>query len=731
MKRLAYLILTAVILPFAPLATAAEIEGVVKDITGAVLPRAFVQVMDSFDRPVASTIAGSRGEFRLRGLAAGSYKVFAELPGFRASKIEEIEIEEGKIKRLELRLEVAPLEETIVITATRTETPAALVGSSVTVISGEEMRRQGATSVAEVLRNVPGISVVQRGGRGGLTTLFVRGGNSNFNKVLIDGVPVNEPGGFFDFSSLSTANIERVEIVRGPQSALFGSDAMSSVIQIFTRRGTSEDGGLGFSYSAEGGSFDTFRQAVAIAGAGDRADYALSFSRLDTDNAEVNSFFHNVSSSGNIGLKLSEAARLRFTFRSEGARGGTPGQTAFHRPDRDAYFRRRDLYSTVMFEHRTSASWRQQFSYTFSTLQRLNDNPIDSGPFVPRFGERTGFPSFDFLFRSLNLTRRHRLSYQSDFAIAAANIVSAGFEYEEELGAIGSVRARRTNLGYFVQDQVALGNRFFAAAGVRLEDNGSFGFAASPRVSLAYFLRKPAPRSRLGSARAKFNFGLGIKEPGFVESFSKSPFFRGNPELKPERARSFDFGLEQTLFGDRAKIDLTFFDNRYRDLIAFAIVDFNTFEGSFFNIGRSRARGIELSAQAAPGFGLTAAGGYTLLDSRVLKSTSPFSPVLREGQRLLLRPVHSGFLNISWTRGRLSLSANSTFVGRRTDSDFLGLGLTRNEGYTKLDLSGSFRFSANFTFFAAIENLLNQEYFEALGFPALKLNFRAGGTFRF
>jgi outer membrane cobalamin receptor len=711
-----------------------HIAGNVKDKTGAVLPHAMVVMRGVNGKVVASATTDSQGNYQLAPVPAGPYSLVVEHAGFKKQSEKNINLRANEGQTVDFVLEIAPIQDMIVVTATRTEIPTSQLGSAVTVIDRKQIEERQAVTVSELLRDVPGLSVVQAGGRGSITSLFVRGGESKYNKVLIDGIVVNEPGGFFDFGNLSTANIERIEIVRGPQSALFGSDAIASVIQIFTKRGHSETGRPHISYSVEGGSYRTFRQIAAIDGSRHGMDYAFSFSRLDTQNAAPNNFFNNPTASGNLGFKLSDKSQLRFTFRHEAARAGTPGPTAFGSRDLDAYYKRRDLFTGLVFDHHTTDRWNQKISYTFSLLDRLNEDPIASPPYRPMFRGRTAlFDSRDFPFRSLNLSRRHRLNYQSDLSVYRDNLLTFGFEYEEERGNLGANRAKRTNFGYLVQDQLSLAKRLFVVTGVRLEDNGSFGFHASPRVSAAYFLRNPLGEQAWGATKLKFNFGLGIKEPTFFESFSQSPFARGNPNLKPEESRSFDFGVEQRVWNDRAKLEVNYFDNRFRNQIAFATTNPSTFEGSFFNIGKTKANGVELVGMISPGAGFMWTAGYTFLSSEVIRSTSAFSPVFAPGQPLLRRPKNSGFLGGSWTRGRVNLNAHATFIGSRADSDFAGFDppFTKSERYTKLDVAGTYRITDYVTFFSAVENLLNQTYYEVLGFPALKLNFRAGLRFGF
>jgi vitamin B12 transporter len=283
----------------------------------------------------------------------------------------------------------------------------------------------------------------------------------------------------------------------------------------------------------------------------------------------------------------------------------------------------------------------------------------------------------------------------------------------------------RDNFGYTFQDQTLWG-RFSLGNGVRIDDNGSFGTVVVPRSSLAYLLRSGG--GFWGATRLKFNFGLGVKEPSFLESYANSPYFVGNPNLAPERARTLDFGVDQRFWQGRAKLELDGFDNLFRDQIAFETTNYETYSGTYFNIGRAKARGAEVSLELAPLAGFRAIGNYTYLDSEVIDSGSPSDPALQAGRWLLRRPRHSGSLQILWDWKRMNVTSTTAFVGRRQDSDFLGFEppLIWNNGYTNSNLSWSYRSSYHLTYYGLVENLFNQKYMEILGYPALKLTYRAG-----
>ncbi len=691
-----------------------SLGGTVLDPDRHPVPRALVQLETTGGTEVSRTLSGPEGRFRFTGLTENRYRVAVTLAGF-----ETLTQDLPTGSHYEMVLALAPVQEQVVVTATRTGAPTSQLGVTSTVFTEEEIAGRQAVTVSDLLRAMPSSALVRTGGHGTLTSLFVRGGESNHNKILLDGVPLNGPGGEFFLSNLTVENIERVEVIRGPQSALFGSDAMASVVQLFTKRTREETPRPRVHLSFEGGNRTTWLGRGGLSGNTGRFDYSTQFSRFFTDNREVNNTFHNTSLSGNFGYQLNESTTLRAILRGELSQTGTPDATAFEAPDLTALSRRRGGSGAVTLHNQTTQYWEQRLTYGFNETRMISQDLIaDKLP-------------FDFLFDSLDVQKRHHLNYQSDWRggsignATGQHLLTFAVEWEGEHGFFGDrldpanvAKAERNNAGWVFQHQ-GLWNRFSLTTGVRLEDNDSFGFAAAPRASAAYFLRTGG--GRFGSTKLKANFGLGIKEPTFVESFSRNFFFLGNPALQEERIRSVETGFEQRFWYDRAKLEVNLFHNRFRDLIQFQIVDFTTFEGSFFNVQRAKAKGAEVIFDFAPRQGFRARGTYSLLDT---KSSFTERPLLR-------RPRHSGTLGVFWDWRQLTVSSTTLFVGQREDSSFSAPGTTSNPGYVRWDIGWRLRTSHRLTYFGVVENLLNDDYMEALGFPALKLMFRAGARVEF
>jgi len=715
------------LLSFASPASAAQtaLTGVVTDASGQPLPRAVVSVK-SDDRVVATTFADERGAFRVHGEVSGKCSVEAALTGFKAMSAA------CSTDPIRLTLAVAPIQESIVVTATRGETPSGQLASSVTVFDRQDLERRQSPPVADLLRTAVGTTVVRNGGYGNVTSLFVRGGESNYTKVLLDGIPLNEPGGTFNFGNVTSEHLERVELVRGAQSALFGSDAMAGVLQMFTQRAQGNDTRVAM--TAEGGSFDTGRGSISVAGGAGKFDYSVGAAKIVTDNDAPNNEYDNTTLSATAGVQLAPAATLRFVARTEFGDVGVPGAIAYGRPDLDAFFDRNDGVVGATFSQEINGALRHRATYAFSRTDYDSTNLVEDPPFTPQFGNSVGaFEFSDFLYDLNTDERRHHAAYQADWRVGGkgTHLITAAFDWDGERATLtnrlaeSEVKASRDNFGVTLQHQ-ALWDRTFLTLGLRLEHNDSFGGAAVPRLSLAYILRQA--NGGFGQTKVKTAYGAGIKEPTIAQSFSPSPFSLGNPDLEPERSRSFETGVEQRLAGDRVKVELTYFYNRFRNIISTRTISFTPFTAQYFNIGLTRAQGTELTFVAAPARSIHATVGYTFLSSEILESTAPTNPVFAEGQWLFRRPRHSGFAEIVWTWRDLTIDGIGTFVGRRVDSDFSSLvpAITSNDGYARWDLRGSYRITPVFSILGSIDNLTDTEYMEPLGFHALGRAARAG-----
>ncbi len=678
----------------------------------------------------ATQVSGEDGDYRFENLSPGRYLLRIFELGLDQTS-EPIVLQEGEERVLNMTVRPELLKETVVVTATRTESSQTLLGNSVTVINSEEIESRQPETVADLLRTVPGVHILQTGQPGSLTSLFIRGGESDYGKVLIDGMPVNQPGGSLEISNISAANLERIEVVRGPQSALYGSDAISGVIQLFSRKPPQEGGRPKGEVRADLGNYGQGTGAVSLSGGTRRFGLTTDFRHFETDNSVPNAFFRENSFASRASLALWADSSLKVIARTDRSRAGAPGPVLFGPPDLEENYRKRDNMLALGWDYSPDDTWKHTLNYSHSGTSLLSEDLVDSGSFLPAFGDLTAaFPSYDYPYSYLNSTRRNTLNYQTDMTVSG-HMLAAGLDWEQERGTVGDVRASRNNTGMYLQDQLFAGQRWALTTGLRVDHNGSFGLAATPRVSLAYLLRKAEPDRFWGSMRTKFNAGIGIKEPNFLESYSQNPYFRGNPDLKPEKTKSAEVGVEQHLDGDRVVTEVNAFYNNFVNQIDLVTVDFQTYEGRYVNIGRSQAWGFEHSTRVMASRDLHVTASYTYLNSRILASESPDHPVLREGARLLRRPTHSGALSAGWTRDRYRIYSSLVLVGSRADNDFYGLGLLQVDGYARWDLSAGWRLTEALDLYGTFQNVLDRRYQEALGYPALPFNFRAGVRVRF
>ena len=703
--------------------SAGELSGALRGPDGTPLPQIVLVVTGPSG--AQRVVTGAQGRYHATGLAPGEYTVAPDAPGFVVSPQARVNVGSGP-QQLDLSLSPAPLREQVVVSAARGEAALSTLGVTATVIDHDRIANRETQFVLPLLQEVPGLATARTGAPGRQGSLFVRGGESRYARVLIDGVPVNEPGGYYDFAGVALLELERVEVVRGAASSLYGTDALAGVVELVTRRAAAGEPARA-GVEAEGGSLDWKRGQAGTSGSAGAFDWNLGLQRLETDNEGENAFFGQTAGAGLLGFaRGTSSARLTARFDDSGS--GNPGQVAFGQQEREERLDRSDVVLGLTLRH-GAGSALHELRAGFSATDQLTTDAADSGPFVPTYQGRTApfsIPDFPDPLGFQNDTRRLSLGYRFETQLGGRHLLTAGADVERETGAVGEraeelLRPERTNVGGYVQDRVLLGDRVHLAAGARMEHNGSFGTRVVPRAALSW-------RARGGddTTRVHLSAGAGIKEPDFFQSFGVSFFAQGNPDLEAERSRTYDLGVEQRLLRGRLRVDATLFHHDYLDQIAFTIVDFETFAGSYVNLGKTRARGLEIELEAVPVGTLRLRGHYTLLDGEVIVSASEFNPVYAVGQPLLRRPRHSGSFTAEVGGARALVAATLVAVGRRADSDFLGLDLTDNAGYTRIDLRARARLVRGLDAFVVAENVGDAGYQEALGYPALGRTVRAG-----
>jgi outer membrane cobalamin receptor len=688
------------------------ITGTITDPRGALISGAEVNATEaSRSAGPVHAVTGNDGSFSL-AVPPGRYRITISRDSF-ATIEQEVVVTAGETRMLDAHMTLEPLSSKVVVTAQVLPLDASSSPAPVDILTREQIDQRVAISLPDLLGTMPGFSLGRTGAEGGQTSLFLDGGNSNYTKVLVDGTPANTPGGLIDFSTFTLDNVEKIEIVHGAESALYGSDAMDGVIQIFTRRGTTRM--PEFTAFGEGGNFTTGRGGADLSGLLGRFDYSGGVSDMETQGQGLNDAFRNRTLSGNFGWKLTDTARISMALRDNVTDAGTPGQTLLVPPNLTDSTAWHNFNASLRADFSTGSHWQHQVLGTESYNRELEVDP--------------SFPTFYQFNRS-------SFSGQSTFSVKGFGL-TAGYEYEVENGFISYIgmHERRNNQAGFLDARWSPVARLTLNAGVRAEDNANFGTHVVPRVGAAYALR--IANGVFGDTRLRASYGQGIVEPRFDQSYGSDPCFPGNPSLLPEQSSTVHAGIEQKLASDRVRVTVDYFDNRFHDIVSFGpllappagcpLSEFNSFgAGTYFNTDLSRSRGGNLSAEGRITHWLTAAGSYTYDPTRVIAAPNAFDPTEIPGNRLLRRPVNSGNLTLNAAFKRMNWNISGYFTDRRTDSDFLGLGYTENPGYARVDTSASFAVYHGISIYARIANLADKKYQEALGFPALGREYRVG-----
>lgn len=590
----------------------------------------------------------------------------------------------------------------IVLTANRTPTPAREVGSAVSIIEREELESRQARVVSDVLRSVPGAAVNRTGTIGNLTQLRLRGSEGNHTLVLIDGIEVNDPaaGSEFDFAHLLAQDIERIEVLRGPQSALYGSDAIGGVVNIVSRRG---DGSPKLGASIERGTRDTWIGHASVGGGGERFDYFASIGGLRTDG-------------------FSSAAEWRGNDERDGYRNGTaftklgfaPIDTLrFDLVGRYTDYRMRsdDFWGGVGAIDADSSSKGEQM---FGRLQATLD--LFGGGWQNIVGVARSEHDYDYFAGNAKTSSyegtRTKADWQStarlesEALLPATHRLTFGLEYEEDEAVLASQWSNfdrsYDQTGIVGEYQLGLFDDLFLAASVRHDWNDMFEDETTFRLTGAYHVAATGTKLRA-------SYGTGIKNPTLFELYGYTDTYRGNPELEAERARGWDIGFDQKLWDERIVLDASYFSQRITDLIT------GSGETSINMPGTSEIDGIELGLTLTPIDNLVLRAAYTWLDAKD-----------NDGADLVRRPNHAASLNVSYTflADRANLNLGIVHNGEQKDwafDEFFNRREVELDSYTLVNLAGSYRLLNNAELIARVENLLDEEYEEV---------FTYGGTGR-
>jgi vitamin B12 transporter len=712
----------------------AEIKLRVVDPQDAAVAGAEVQLL-KLGKPVAVASTSGEGLVNFREAASGAYRVNVLAPGFAAETLTVDVSPTAAAEIVTIKLHVATAAETVVVTATRTPVPSQAAGADVDSLSGGQLEGMQSVGANDTMRFLPGAVVNTYGQRGGLSSLFVRGGESTYNKVIVDGVAVDNPGETFDFGTLPLTQADRLEFVRGAQSTLYGSDAMTSVVQVWTRTGSTHTPELHF--GSDGGNFGTANGYASLAGAHGRFDYNFYGDQFNSNGQGVNAAYSDSLQGANVGAAITDQVGLRVRVRHSNSYTGAPGEWRFNgdpllAPDPSEWSHQNNLLGSAELTVAAPSGWRHRVT-GFDYLYRYTDVNLNSNP-----ASYDSYPSHTY-----NDINRVGVEYQGDYSERTWTHSTFGYRVENENGFVGAYGAQthgqRLHQDAYLQQQFTLG-RLSAIAGGRFVHSSASGNTGVPRVALTLLAARGG--EFFSGTRLRFSYATGFMEPALYQTFANLPYYVANPSLLPERTRAFEAGFQQKLLAGRWVLDATYFNNLFHDQIEYGpnTVAYKGYPPGtlyqFFNVQESLAHGAEIRLQGSirTRWSLNTAYTYTstqYLQSPLCTAANFCDPVFDTGNPLLRRPKHSATTLLSYLGTRWGANLGGSFVGRRPDDAFLFQNnIYHAAGYARVDLGGWYAIHSRITVYANVGNALNDHYNEVVGYPALTANFRAGVRFR-
>lgn len=713
-----------------------SIAGTVVDPLGARVAGATVNLLKD-GQTTMETKSDAQGAFSFDALSEGRYQIQASSEGFQVRTTSQMFLAARAKATVEVSLPLGPLETDVTVTAAANEVLPSQIGAPVTVLDSRTLSAIGKSDVLEALRLVPGSSLVQTGGRGGTTSVFIRGGNSNFNKMLIDGIPANDIGGGIDLSPFAITGVERIEVLRESNSVIAGTDALAGVISITSRRGQTRIPEAAL--SLDGGNLGMNRESVSIGGVVQRFDYFSEFSHLGTDNDLPNNQYRNKTYAGRFGVAVGHNTDVSGTVRWIDKYYESPnGMSLYGTPD-DAFQTGRMHLFGLGSQTQVTGKWQASARVGVSDQRSHFVNPTVSGQniFGTGFGRTvtitgangysvTGRGVLDFgTYDTKNRSARQGFYGQTTYQVSSNVSLSGGGDYEREQAFTdpdAEPTTTRHNGAAWVEGRGSLLDRVSVTAGLGYARIEWYASRYSPRLSVAAYLRKPTGTEFWSDTRLTFNGGCGIKATS-ATTVDRSLYNlllktatgttlaanAGIGPIGPERGRNLDLGIEQGLWRGRARARVAYFDNEFFDLVEFvsrtllpqfgiaADVAAASGTGAYVNSQSYRAKGVELSADAMFGR-IRMAGSYTYLDAGVTKSlsssvTPQFNPLFPGipiggftalvGQRPFRRPMNTGSLLVSYTQGRADIALTGYFAGKADESTFI-VGSDINFGNTML-----------------------------------------------
>src|SRR5215469_3235182 len=670
-------------------ARAVIIRGTVTDPLGAVVPEARIQLIQGTNVATVA-VSGPDGSFEIRSTASGRFVLLTSAPGFAPGIGQDFYAGRADIITHNITLELASVTAQITVTATGIPTPLQQASSAISLIPATDLATR--VGIVDDLRQAPGQVAVQTGQYGGVASLFVRGGNSDANKVLIDGVTSEDVGGRFDFGTVSSTALGDTEIYRGPNSVLYGSDAGASVVNFVTPRGSSLRPVL--NYSGDAGNFHTYRNEVTLSGAHNRLDYYGAFSRFDSSNAIPLNAYHSATSAANVGYNITGDTQLRFTIRNAVSATGVPNAHDFFGISAAGKQADQDLYSGATIENRRNR-WHNLVRYGIARKREQFTQFYPVGQKIPVFGFDEYFGNTVTIRGANGYTAtgraainyggtypqgndqsslRDELYFQSDYAFSPHFIGLFGFRYEDERGSYNNPsfftfeHIKRTNYQYTVQLQGDIKNRLFYSLGGAIERNNLYGTAGTPRFGLAWVPVRPGNQLFHGT-KIRANAATGVQEPSLSAEFTslyRQLLDAGAIDLiaayhvRPIRAlrsRTYDIGVDQNILNQKLILKAGYFHNQFSHQIDF--IDSGTLlkvfgidtsaaqlYGAILNTLAYRAQGFEGELQYQPSSRIFIRGGYTYLASLVEQSFSTdaaYNGTLAENPNLPGIPIGSSY----------------------------------------------------------------------------------------
>jgi vitamin B12 transporter len=597
----------------------------------------------------------------------------------------------------------------VVITANRVDMPVSQVTSSLTVLTAKDLEQKQDSTAFDALQEVPGLHVVQTGAPGETSSLYTRGGNDDSTLVMMDGIPLNnpiDPSRSYDYlDQFSLDGVQQIEIVRGPQSSLYGSAAMAGVVNIITQNG---NGPLGGSLSFEGGSYNTFQEQASAQGGDAGANFSLTASRFDTagfpsGDASTGDTLNNPDddTSGLLKVGASPVSNLTTNLVARYSQSHTNIlQYAGVGGEDPNYFSDQKQLTLGSQTKLDLGDWEQVLGISF-----VDDNVVYTDQYDAAYPASSDSTSnYD--------GQMAKLTWQNNLKLAPEETLVLGGEGYKEWGYVNDAAyadyvSHNAEMGSaFLQSQTHVEDRFFLNLGGRFDAHNQFGTHTTFQGGAAYFV--PGMETKLSA-----NVGTGFEAPDLYQLYDPS---YGNPALQPETNTGFDFGMEQPL--EVVKVGATFFHDDYANLFG---ADPLTYQ--YINVALARTQGVEAFVELMGVKNLQLRVDYTYLDSRDISTSSSD---LDAGLPLLRRPAHQGDLDGSYQFGKFELGGSLIYVGTRLDENFNTSSLLTMPAYLLVNLRGSFQLDDQVKLFARVDNLFNQSYEEVFGYATPGLSAYGG-----